>query len=207
MMKVKLNNPQKLSDGEKPLSGKVIVVDAGHGGTDTGAPGPADKNESVLNFEIASRVADELEKLGADVRRTRNSLDSTVSLYARMDILNEVNPDLAISIHHNSVNSNANALKANGFLALYSNNSGVLLAKTVSRTVCRQLNRYERTPSYQQLAVARNHRFPSALFEMSFISNIEEYQWTVTPGNYDRSAAAVVSGVLNYYRAQEAYLE
>lgn len=207
MMKVKLNNPQKLSDGEKPLSGKVIVVDAGHGGTDTGAPGPADKNESVLNFEIASRVADELEKLGADVRRTRNSLDSTVSLYARMDILNEVNPDLAISIHHNSVNSNANALKANGFLALYSNNSGVLLAKTVSRTVCRQLNRYERTPSYQQLAVARNHRFPSALFEMSFISNIEEYQWTVTPGNYDRSAAAVVSGVLDYYRAQEAYLE
>ena len=207
MLIVKLNNPQKLYGNEaKPLYGKTILVDAGHGGNDGGAPGPGKYTESVLNYNIASRLAVHLRELGAEVIESRTS-DITVSLYERMDLLTAVCPDLAVSIHHNSLPSNANPQRISGFLGLYSNNSGVLLTEVVSDVVCRELNRNNTGTKYQQLAVARNHMFPSTLLEMSYISNVQDYQWTITEGNYDKSAKAVVNGILEYYRVQEAYLD
>ena len=205
-MIVKLNNPQTLALGDKPLSGKRIVVDAGHGGSDGGAPGPGNRPEKVLNQTIATFLAEKLESLGAEIIISRPG-DETVDLYQRMDILNEECPDMAISVHHNSIAGSANALKAKGFMALYSNNSGVSLSEIVSDVVCRELARNQKPTAYQKLAVARNHRFPSTLVEMCFISNVEEYQWSVTEGNAEKSADALVKGILEYYRNQEQYLD
>jgi len=182
------------------------VVDAGHGGTDGGAPGPGSCPEKVLNRNIAELLADKLRMLGAEVVESRPD-DETVDLYARMDLLTAECPDLAVSIHHNSVASSTNALKTRGFVALYSNNSGVSLADNVADVVCTQLGREKKPTAYQQLAVARNHMFPSALLEMCFISNVEEYQWSITEGNDERSASAVADGILEYYRNQEKYLD
>lgn len=204
---IRMNNPQTLSDNpDLPLDGKTIVVDAGHGGTDPGALGISSVNESMLNLEISLHLQSELEKLGATVLMTRTENTQTVSLEERMEFLNNSNPDLAISVHHNSIASSSNAQKIRGYLGLYSTESGKMLAKTISSVVCNKLNRYERPYEYQKLAVARNHRFPSTLCEMSFISNVEEYQWSVTPGNTLRSAQAIAEGVIEYYKAQEAYL-
>ncbi len=204
---IRMNNPQTLSDNpEKPLKDKTIVVDAGHGGTDSGALGISKKNEAMLNFEISLHLQKELENLGATVLMTRTGDNQTVSLEERMEFLNDANPDLAISVHQNSIASSTNAQKVRGYLGLYSTEAGKFLAKTVSSVVCDRLNRYERPYAYQMLAVARNHRFPSTLCEMCFISNVEEYEWSVTPGNTLRSAQAIAEGVLEYYRAQEVYL-
>ena len=205
-MIVKLNNPQSLAQGDKPLAGKTIVVDAGHGGLDVGALGPGELHEAMLNRKISDELVKNLKALGANVLESRTE-NNTVDLYARMDFLNEANPDLAISVHHNSVAGSANALKAKGFLALYSNNSGVLLASTLSDVISAELGRMQRPTAYQQLAVARNHRFPSALLEMCFISNVEEYQWSITEGSYKKSADAITKGVLEYYKLGEKYLE
>ena len=203
---IKLNNPQTLHNSDKPLYGKKIVVDAGHGGTDIGAPGPGDKPEKVLNANIAEHLADILRELGATVIETRPD-DNTIDLYGRMDILTAECPDMAISVHHNSVAASSNALKARGFMALYSNNSGVSLAKTVSDVTCHILGRDQKPTAYQQLAVARNHMFPSTLVEMNFISNVEEYQWSINEGNDLLSAQALAEGILEYYRNQEKYLD
>ncbi len=205
-MIVKLNNPQTLADGEKVLTGKRIVVDAGHGGNDIGAPGPGKKPEKVLNYEIAHILAEKLKNLGAEVVESRPN-DNTVDLYARMDILNDECPDIAISVHHNSIDASANAQKIRGFMALYSNNSGIGLSKTISNVVCRELNRDQKDTKYQQLAVARNHRFPSTLLEMCYISNVEEYQWSILPDSAEKSAQAIVDGVIEYYKNQEKYLD
>ncbi len=205
-MIVKLNNPQSLKEGNLPLAGKKIVVDAGHGGNDIGAPGPGNKPEKILNQEIAQSLAQKLRLLGAEVVESRPD-DETVDLYRRMDILNDECPDLAISVHHNSIAGSTNALKTRGFMALYSNNSGVSLSKTISDVVCRELVRDQKATSYQQLAVARNHRFPSTLLEMCFISNVEEYQWSILEGNAEKSAQAIADGVIEYYKNQEKYLD
>lgn len=205
-MIVKLNNPQTLASGDKPLLGKRIVVDAGHGGVDGGALGPGNKPEKVLNQDIASLLAQKLRDLGATVVESRPG-DTTVDLYQRMDLLNAECPDLAISVHHNSLVGSANALRTKGFMALYSNNSGIGLSRIVSDVVCRELVRIQKPTAYQELAVARNHRFPSTLVEMCFISNVEEYQWSITAGNAERSADALVHGIMEYYRNQEKYLD
>lgn len=203
---VRMNNPQRLSEDEaQPLAGKTIVVDAGHGGTDGGAPGCGKINEAALNLDIALHLQDKLTALGANVLMTRSD-DSTHSLEERMEFLNSAHPDLAISVHQNSLASSSNTQKARGYLGLYCTEAGKLLAKTVSATVSDELNRYERPFAYQKLAVARNHRFPSTLCEMCFISNTEEYEWSITPGNTERSAAALADGILAYYKAQEVYL-
>ena len=203
---VRMNNPQRLSDDPaKPLAGKTIVVDPGHGGNDTGALGCGKTNEAMLNLDISLHLRDKLTALGANVLMTRSD-NTTVSLEERMAFLNDANPDLAVAIHQNSIASSSNAQKIRGYLGLYCTEAGKLLAKSVSATVALELNRYERPYAYQKLAVARNHRFPSTLCEMCFISNVEEYEWSITPGNTERSAIAVADGILAYYKAQEAYL-
>ncbi|MBR5527393.1 MAG: family 10 glycosylhydrolase [Clostridia bacterium] len=206
-IKIKFNNPIGLSgNAELPLEGKRIYVDAGHGGNDGGALGPGGKNtklhESHLNLMIANSLAEKLKALGAEIYTTRTE-DVTHDLYARLDMISAVVPDLLISVHHNSVPDGTNAQRARGYLGLYSNNSGILLAKTVSDTVCASLNRQQRETAYQKLAMARDHRFPSTLCEMSFISNVEEYQWTLAEGNIERSAQALCDGILEFFRKQE----
>ena len=205
---LRMKNPQSLSTiPGKPLTGKTVVIDPGHGGTDIGAPGCGSVNESQLNLYIALYLEEELKALGANVLMTRTSEKQTVSLYERMDFLTAADPDFAISVHQNSIAQSSNAQKIRGYLGLYGTEAGKLLAKTVSSRICSELNRYERPYAYQQLAVARNHRFPSTLCEMCFISNVEEYQWSVTEGNTKRSAQAIAKGVIDYFVAQEEYLE
>ncbi len=207
---VKLHNPQALKSGEKPLEGKTIVVDAGHGGDDMGAQGPTKTgsgfNEKDLNLAIALELRNELTDLGANVIMIRED-DTTVTLEERIDFLAGIIPDMMISVHHNSVINTVNASKARGYLGLYSDDAGVLLANAVSDTVTDELSRYQRATAYQALAVARNHRFPSTLCEMSFISYPEEFQWTTTPGSYRRSAKAIADGILEFYKRQAEYLE
>ncbi len=206
---LRLNNPQTLADSEKPLSGKTIIVDAGHGGSDIGAPGPSALKSSLyeadLNLSIALALRDKLAALGANVIMIRSD-DTTVDLYSRIDILASMIPDMAISIHHNSIANTTNASKVRGYLGLYSDAAGIMLANAVSDTVCEELSRLQRPTAYQMLAVARNHRYPTTLCEMSFICNVEEFQWTITPGNYEKSAEAVAKGILEFYERQAGYL-
>lgn len=120
-------------------------------------------------------------------------------------MISAVVPDILVSVHHNSVADSVNATRTRGYLGLYSNNSGILLADTVADSVCENLNRFKRTTAYQKLAVARDHRFPSTLCEMSFISNVEEFEWTLAEGNIERSAQALCDGVLEFFEKQEQY--
>lgn len=208
-IKIRFNNPVGLSsDYEKPLEGKVIYVDAGHGGTDIGARGPGAPElkmfESNLNLLIANSFAEKIAALGATVYTTRTE-DVTYDLYDRLDMISAVVPDILVSVHHNSVADSVNATRTRGYLGLYSNNSGILLADTVADAVCNNLNRFKRTTAYQKLAVARDHRFPSTLCEMSFISNVEEFEWTLAEGNIERSAQALCDGVIQFFEKQEQY--
>jgi N-acetylmuramoyl-L-alanine amidase len=83
-----------------PLVGKVIVVDAGHGGSDPGAAknGFIEKN---LNFQFATKFAEKLQALGATVIKTRQD-DRFISLPDRATFANNTQADLFISIHHDS---------------------------------------------------------------------------------------------------------
>jgi N-acetylmuramoyl-L-alanine amidase len=79
-----------------------IVVDAGHGGHDTGTIGPNGLMEKDLVLDVALRLGKELEqKLGAEVVYTRDD-DTFIPLETRTAIANQNQADLFISIHANS---------------------------------------------------------------------------------------------------------
>ena len=89
----------------KPASqerSKVIVIDPGHGGKDSGAIGIGSKLEKDVVFSTALIVKDALEKHGYKVILTRDS-DYFVELQDRTRFANNKLADLFISIHANAV--------------------------------------------------------------------------------------------------------
>ena len=79
-----------------------IVIDAGHGGTDSGNIGPTGLSEKELALDLSKRLKTLLEsELGTEAVLTRNQ-DMFVSLEDRTQIANAEHADLFISIHANS---------------------------------------------------------------------------------------------------------
>ncbi len=78
-----------------------VVVDAGHGGRDTGAIGPNGTREKDVALTIAKKVAARLKRLGFQVVMTRDR-DVFVPLDERTRIANEARADLFVSIHCNA---------------------------------------------------------------------------------------------------------
>jgi N-acetylmuramoyl-L-alanine amidase len=83
------------------LKVRRVVVDAGHGGKDTGAIGPRGAREKDLTLSIARKLAARLKQLGFEVLLTRKS-DVFVPLDERTRIANEARADLFVSIHCNA---------------------------------------------------------------------------------------------------------
>lgn len=84
---------------------KVIVLDPGHGGEDTGAKGPSGMQEKDITLSIATKLAALLqEKLGARVLLTRTT-DVFVPLEERTAFANANRADVFISIHANAAES------------------------------------------------------------------------------------------------------
>lgn len=107
---------QRLQAVARPLGGEItlaeqlglkvrkVVIDAGHGGHDTGAIGPTGVREKDVTLAIAKRVAEKLEASGIEVQLTRED-DTFVRLEDRAKMANEARGDLFISIHCNAAPS------------------------------------------------------------------------------------------------------
>ncbi|HXU33816.1 MAG TPA: N-acetylmuramoyl-L-alanine amidase [Thermoanaerobaculia bacterium] len=81
---------------------RTIVIDPGHGGTETGAIGPSGVQEKELTLLLARALASQLaERLGVRTELTRTN-DSVISFDARTALANQNKADLFISIHLNS---------------------------------------------------------------------------------------------------------
>jgi N-acetylmuramoyl-L-alanine amidase len=80
-----------------------VVIDAGHGGHDTGAIGPSGVREKDITLQIAQRIRDKLntEMPGVEVIMTRDD-DRTLALQDRTNTSNAAAADLFISVHCNA---------------------------------------------------------------------------------------------------------
>lgn len=90
---------------DDPFKIKVVVIDAGHGGHDSGALGKKAKEKDIA-LAIALKVGKYIENNCKDVKviYTRNT-DVFVELYRRAEIANQANADLFISIHCNAIDN------------------------------------------------------------------------------------------------------
>ncbi len=103
------SSPLPTRDGQSTLTRTLglkisrIVIDAGHGGHDTGTIGPTGLMEKDLCLDIALRLGKIIQQKlpGADIVYTRSD-DTFIPLEERTHIANEAKADLFISIHANS---------------------------------------------------------------------------------------------------------
>ena len=176
----------------KPLLGLTIIVDAGHGGHDTGAPGAFTK-EKDDTLDIAKRLAKMLSYRGANALLTRSN-DTYVTLQGRVDFANSRNADLFISIHMNS-NDNRGS---NGTETFFFTPQSQFLAREIHRELLGGTGRKSRGVSQARFFVIRKTVMPSVLLECAFISNPTEEKISSDPAWRERVAQSVTRGVINY---------
>lgn len=194
------------------LSGKVIVVDPGHGGNDPGASGPTGYQERTVNWKIALKLRDLLESAGATVILTRlgEYEDATPPEDWKPDI-DEYSGDLAkraawsqkahafVSIH-NDWHSNPQTAGTTSYICSTTLNTSESrrLATLIQKHLTASLGTYDRGVRNADFFVNRESHCPSVLVEVMYLSNPREEN--LLKQDYVLEAAA--KGI---FKALEAY--
>ena len=173
---------------------KVVVIDPGHGGSDCGAIRNG-INEKNITLDVSKRVAEILTSKGVDVYMTRDT-DATVSLQERVDISENVNPDVFVSIHVNSSNSES----PNGLETHYYKDNSLTLAKTVHASMLNHIKAKDRGLFKSKFYVINHTTAPAVLVEIGFLSNTAERGQLVTESRKQATAKAIAEGIYEYLK-------
>jgi N-acetylmuramoyl-L-alanine amidase len=184
----------------KPLANLKIVLDPGHGGKESGASGPTGYLEKDVNLVVSKLLRDELVKRGATVVMTRED-DKEVSLVERQAIINQEEPAIAISIHHNSLPDDGDAEKTKGFATFWYQPQAHSLAIFLQDYVVKKLGRPSYGVFWDNLALTRPAAAPSVLLELGFMSNPDEFEQVVNTEEQKKMAKAIAQGITEWFRS------
>ncbi|RKL68037.1 hypothetical protein CR203_05935 [Salipaludibacillus neizhouensis] len=179
-----------------PLSGRTIVLDAGHGGPDPGAQaGGMEEKELIL--DITLRAQKLLEEAGATVIMVR-STDVFYELRERSAIANASGADVFVSIHANAYNGTAN-----GTETFYHTRFEAALSKKLAHalqdaTIAKLGTNYRRVAE-GNFHVIRETKIPSALLEVGFMDHTGDAAKLRQSSYRQRSAEGILNGLVNYF--------
>lgn len=187
------------------VKNKIITIDPGHGGSDSGAVGPNGYTEKEGAFAISQKVASILNQSGAKVVMTR---DSDVDVYgpnasarnelqARVDVGNRVNSDIFVSIHCNAFINPA----ANGTQTFYYGSSyqGQRLAQNIQEKMIEANGLRDRGISTCNFYVVKHSYMPAVLIETAFITNYDEEALLSDDEWQTIMAKAIAEGINEYF--------
>ena len=200
-----VNTPVASDVALSNVKNKIITIDPGHGGSDSGAVGPNGYTEKEGTFAISQKVASILNQSGAKVVMTR---DSDVDVYgpnasarnelqARVDVGNNADSDIFVSIHCNAFVNPA----ANGTQTFYYGSSyqGQRLAQSIQEKMIEANGLRDRGISTCNFYVVKHSYMPAVLIETAFITNYDEEallsddEWQTT------MAKAIAEGINEYF--------
>ncbi|KOP66341.1 N-acetylmuramoyl-L-alanine amidase [Bacillus sp. FJAT-18019] len=193
-----------------PLAGKIIALDAGHGGPDGGAVSRQGVIEKDVNLAITLYLRDYLQQAGALVILTREgdydlaaentkgySKRKTEDLKQRVRKIEESKADLFLSVHLNSIPSN----RWSGAQTFYPPNSedSKKLAELIQEEIRRNLENTQRLAKTDEtIYLLQALRIPSALVEVGFLSHPQESELLRDEKYQRKVAASVYNGILRY---------
>lgn len=185
------------------LNGRVILVDAGHGGSDGGARArDSGRWEKEINLLVAQALREELEKSGARVIMTREedmqySANKRQDLTARLDLARQQDADMVVSIHMNEYRTR----RESGPQVFYreGQEKSRLLAGAIQASLIRVLR-----PARERSAMVGDYfilslDLPSVLVECGFLSNAAEEAKLLTEDYRRQVALAIRDGIMEYY--------
>jgi N-acetylmuramoyl-L-alanine amidase len=196
---------ERTEDENARLAGKAICLDPGHGGSDPGALGPTGTLEKDNTLAIALLLKEKLERNGAIVIMTRDAdadaahAGATVNqeLGARVDVANQAEADLFISIHNDSFSSTT---AAGTTTFHYGNKESMNLASLVQRSLSETLGTKNRGSRFASFYVLRYTNMPAILIEVAFISNPVEEMLLASVDGRDNAADSICEGILKYFK-------
>ncbi|MGP4063021.1 N-acetylmuramoyl-L-alanine amidase CwlD [Halobacillus sp. H74] len=198
-----------------PLSGKVIVLDPGHGGPDGGASGKDGTEEKDITLQLAEYLQDYLQQAGALVYLTRyedtdlssegaGSLSRRKSedIRNRVQYIKEKEADFYLSLHLNAIPS----AKWSGAQTFY--NPGVAdsehLAKFIQSEIRSNMENTDREAlGLTNIYLLKHVEAPGALVEAGFLSNERERELLKTDEYQRKIAASIYQGVLRFVTERE----
>lgn len=173
-----------------------IAVDAGHGGSNSGATGVTSHlNEKEFNLKIAKELEKYLKRRGAEVFLTRNA-DEDLSMTDRIDTLKAENPDLLISIHHNA----AGNAEVKG-VSTYYRHIGFkpLTVHVLDNMLKLGLADFGNIGSFN-FTLNGPTEYPNCLVEVAFMSNKEDEKRIMDPKFQRNVAKKIRNGITDWLR-------
>jgi N-acetylmuramoyl-L-alanine amidase len=182
-------------------AGVLIVIDAGHGGSDPGACANG-LREKDINLAVALRLKARLESLGLRVVMTRTAdvdvkssfKDAEGELWSRVKIANDCDADLFISLHCNA----SQTTRPSGTSIHWFKECDLALAQTMVGILGQNIGVGERGIIFNRFYVLRNTRMPAILVEMAFITNPHDAFILKDPASQDTIAERLSCGLFRF---------
>lgn len=182
---------------------KIIVIDPGHGGKDTGAIGVNNIQEKDVVLNVAKEIL-RLNKTILDdafeIYLTRYK-DTLISLSDRTRLAKRLNANVFVSLHCNASETFSRGIE------VYVHNSdntnskeSIALGVSVLNESIQKLGFKKRGVKFANFQVLRDAKsfFPAVLAELGFITNTDEASYFLNPKNIGAMALAILIGITNY---------
>ena len=195
-----------------PVSGKTVVIDAGHGAPDEGAQSSNGTTEAQTNLKIALKVQNLLEQSGCTVILTRSDenaiydLDSTTlkqkkisDIHNRVKIGNESSADIFVSIHLNKIPQE----QYYGWQCFYKSNddNSIKLAKKLQENLNESIQKENNRVAMKldTVYIMKHVEIPISIVECGFLSNPEEEKQLLDDSYQNRLAWGIYNGIQDYF--------
>lgn len=195
-----------------PVSGKTVVLDAGHGVPDEGAQSSNGITEAETNLKITLKIQNLLEQSGCTVILTRSDenaiydLDATTlkqkkisDIHNRVKIGNENSADIFVSIHLNKIPQS----QYSGWQCFYKdgNENSNKLAKTIQENLNKSMQKEnKRVPmKLDNVYIIKHVEIPISIVECGFLSNPEEEKELLEDSYQNKLAWGIYNGIINYF--------
>lgn len=196
------------------VDGKIIVIDAGHGGEDPGAKSSDGLIEKDINLEIALRLKNLIEASGNKCVLTREEdklhySEGTEGMTAkrrqdlayRKSIAESSKADVFISIHLNSFTQT----QYYGAQTFYSGGSAESkkLAEIIQSELTDKVDKTNKRVALvrNDITILKNSKIPTVLVECGFLSNPKDAKALGTDEHLNKTSEAIFIGCMKYLSA------
>ena len=195
----------------KDIYKNIVVLDAGHGGTDPGAMRKLNGvtiNEKDLNFKIMYELTQKyFNAEDSEIKAYYSRYNDTkVDLYARADFTKTVGADLFVSLHMNANNSSSPKGTEIYYTGSNKNTScnglnSKILANMFLNSLPAKVGTDKRYIADKSLAVCRTNTVPAVLVELGFMSNPNDLALMVQPDFQENTAEAIYETLCEVFSA------
>lgn len=181
-----------------PKTGYLIIVDAGHGGKDPGARGTAGNVEKDFNLKVSMLMVEMLSEYKEFQVMATRSDDTFLTLQERVELANDMDADLFISIH-----ANAYVPGTRGTETYYYNKQSEAFARVIHKHLVQATQFPNRGVQTAPFYVIKHTNMPAVLTESGFLTHPEENAKLMQPEFQKKVARALVNGIREYYENYE----